>query len=95
MINQNDTTQIEHRIRMFIAQNMLFSEDGFHYSDDDSFLQQGIIDSLGVMQLVEFSQKELKVSIEQDEITPENFDSVNKLAALVRRKLPANPQGKC
>ena len=89
MNTEIDTTQIKNRIKMFVTQNLLFSDGAFAYSDDDSFLQQGIIDSLGVMQLVEFVQTDLKVQVEQEEISPENFDSVNKLAALVCRKLSA------
>jgi acyl carrier protein len=87
MTHPIDLDQIKHRIRTFIAQSMLFSEDGFAYSDDDSFLQQGIIDSLGVMQLVEFVQNDLKVLVEDQEVTPANFDSVNKLSSFVEGKL--------
>jgi acyl carrier protein len=79
--------QIEVKIREFIAANLLFSQDGFPYADDVSFLQEGIIDSLGVMELVEFVQKNFGVKVDQQEVTPDNFDSVTKLAAFVRRKL--------
>src|SRR6266496_2679682 len=79
--------QIEVKIREFIAANLLFSQDGFPYADAASFLQEGIIDSLGVMELVEFVQKTFGVKVEQQEVTPDNFDSVAKLTAFVRRKL--------
>lgn len=79
---------IEDVIRDYIAQNLLFSEDGFHYSDDASFLKEGIIDSLGVMELVTFVEQEFGISVLDREIIPENFDSVNKLSQYIREKLP-------
>jgi acyl carrier protein len=86
MINPTDNPQVEPLIRDFIARNILFSEAGFPHPDDASFLQEGIIDSLGVMELVEFVQKTFGVKVEQSEVTPEHFDSVVRLAAFVRRK---------
>ncbi len=78
--------QIETRIREFVADNLLYDQQGFPYPDDTSFLREGIIDSLGVMQLVEFVQKSFGMKVDQQEVTPDNFDSVAKLAAFVRRK---------
>lgn len=78
--------QYKRQIRDFIGKNILFSENGFPYGDDVSFLQQGIIDSLGVMDLVSFVESELGVKVDPADITPENFDSVNRLSAYVERK---------
>jgi acyl carrier protein len=87
---------IEKPIREFIARNLLFSGGSFPYSDDASLLEEGIIDSLGIMELVEFAQKTFEVAISQQEVIPENFDSVSKLATFVRGKLlartPAAPR---
>jgi acyl carrier protein len=85
MSNKTDTQNIEHPIRDFIATNLLYSKE-FTYADDASLLREGIIDSLGVVELVEFVQKQFGVKTEQNEVTPDNFDSVAKLAAFVRRK---------
>ena len=79
--------QIEPPIRDFIAANLLYSKDGFTYADDASLLREGIIDSLGVVELVEFLQTRFGVKVEQKEVRPDNFDSVAKLAAFVRRKM--------
>ena len=78
---------IEARIRRFVAETLLFSGDGFDHSDDASFLESGMIDSLGVMDLVTFVQSSFGVAVDPAEITPDNFDSVNKLAGYIRRKL--------
>jgi len=78
-------TQVEQPIRDFIAKNLLYT-DSFGYADDASLLREGIIDSLGVVELVEFVQKQFGVTVDQQEVTPDNFDSVVKLAAYVRKK---------
>lgn len=75
------------KIRQYISQNLLFCEDGFHYSDDDSFLGEGIIDSLGVMEMVVFVEQEFNIAVLDLEIIPENFDSVNKLAKYINDKI--------
>jgi acyl carrier protein len=87
MTNATQTQQIEKDIREFIATNLLYSTEGFAYADDASFLQEGIIDSLGVVELVAFVQKQFAISVDQSEVTPDHFDSVAKLAAFVRSKL--------
>jgi acyl carrier protein len=89
MIDMNDKQQVEQLIREFIAGNLLYSPDGFAYADDASFLKEGIIDSLGVVELVAFLQTRFGIKVEQQEVTPDNFDSVVKLAAFVRGKLGA------
>lgn len=86
MHTSNDDSQIESRIRDYIAKNLLYSSDGFPHGDDASFIQEGIVDSLGILQLVEFVQKDFEVTVDQQEVTPENFDSVNKLGRYVRWK---------
>ena len=89
MSNLSAHPQVEERIKNFIAQNLLYSAGEFSYADDASFLQEGIIDSLGVMQLVEFVGQEFGIVFDQQEVTPDNFDSVVKLARFVRKKQQA------
>jgi acyl carrier protein len=84
--HNEEKMEIEKSIREFIANNLLFSDNGFGYPDDASFLEEGIVDSAGVMELVAFTEDNLGVQVEDHEITPDNFDSVSKLAAYVRRK---------
>jgi len=81
------TADTEARIRHFIATNLLYTPDGFSHDNNASFLQEGIIDSLGVMELVAFVQTSFKIAVEQSEVIPDNFDSVSKLAAFVQRKV--------
>jgi len=77
---------IEDQIRQYVADNFLFSDDGYQLSDDVSFLEEGIVDSTGVLELVMFVEETFSVAVRDEEIVPENFDSVSRLAAYVRRK---------
>jgi acyl carrier protein len=73
------------QIRQYIAENLLFSETGYEYDDNASFLEQGILDSMGVMELVHFVEEAFGVKVADDDLTPDNFDSVERLAAYVER----------
>ena len=76
----------ENIIKEYIATNLLFSNDGYGFADDASFLEEGIVDSQGVMELVMFVEEQFKISVIDEDITPDNFDSVQLLADYVRRK---------
>jgi acyl carrier protein len=73
-------------IRAFIFENFLFDADESALQNDDSFLEKGIIDSTGVLELVEWLEETFGIKIEDEELIPENLDSVNLLAAFVDRK---------
>jgi acyl carrier protein len=77
---------IETQIKEYIAGELLFSSDGFGYPDDASFLEEGIVDSQGVMELVLFVEETFKISVDDTEIIPDNFDSVSQLSAYIQRK---------
>jgi acyl carrier protein len=70
-------------LRSYIASNLLFTGDSFGYSDDASFLGEGIIDSVGVMELVLFVEQEFSIKVEDRDVTRENFDSVNNLSRYI------------
>jgi acyl carrier protein len=74
------------KIKDHISKNILFSAEGFTYDDDASFLEQGIIDSIGFMELVAFVEKEYGIQVGPQELIPDNFDSVNKLARFIGAK---------
>lgn len=62
--------ELESRIREFISRNLLFTEDGFAYGDDASLLDEGIIDSVGVMELVNFVSTHFGLSLPIAEFRP-------------------------
>ncbi len=76
---------IQKTFRNFIIENFLFEEDD-NLKEDTSFLENGIIDSTGVLELVMFIEETYGVSVEDDEIVPENLDSISKIAEYVQRK---------
>jgi len=73
-------------LRKFVVENYLFGREDF-FSDDDSLLERGIIDSTGVLELVAFVEQSYSVRVEDDELLPENLDSINRLARFLDRKL--------
>lgn len=77
---------IEEQIRNYISKYLLFTSNGFPYEDDASFLEEGIVDSQGVMELVLFVEEKFGISVQDQDITPDNFDSVSKLADYIRTK---------
>lgn len=76
---------LSEKIRVFIIENFLFGEDR-GLKDDSSFIEEGFIDSTGVMQLVSFLENEFSVVVKDEELTPENLDSVNRVTAFVETK---------
>ncbi len=79
--------EIKTKIREYIAQNLLFSDNGFEYADEGSFLEEGIVDSVGVMELVLFVEETFNITVDDHEIIPDNFDSINQLAHYIHSKL--------
>ena len=76
------------RIRQFIVDNFLFGR-GNDLADDSSFMEMGIIDSTGVLELISFLEQEYGVVVEDNELLPENLDSINKVSGFVIHKLAA------
>jgi acyl carrier protein len=72
-------------LRTFIVEHFLFGR-AMDFADDDSFLQRGIIDSTGVLELIGWLESRWNVKVGDDELLPENLDSVNRVAGFVERK---------
>jgi acyl carrier protein len=77
----------EQDIRQFIIDNFLFGELDTELSNDDSLLDRGIIDSTGVLELMTFLEDKYAMKIQDDELVPQNLDSVNGLVQFVNRKV--------
>jgi len=82
---------IEERVRHFVAENMLFSGNGFALPDTASFLEHGIADSTSVLELIMFVEDDFGLAVNDEEIVPDNFDSVAGLADYIRRKTERSP----
>lgn len=78
-------SELKSKIRSFVVANFLFGQDA-GLSDESSFLENGIIDSTGVLELVAHLEKDFGVKVADDELVPENLDSINSVAAFLGRK---------
>ena len=77
---------IEKQVRDYILENILFAADSTALANDDSFLEKGIIDSTGILELIFFLEQQFDIKVYDTELVPENFDSVNKIVSFVQKK---------
>ncbi|MCB9422088.1 MAG: acyl carrier protein [Ardenticatenaceae bacterium] len=77
--------KIEDKIKQYVAENILFSDDGYPFPDDASFMDEGVIDSLGVLELALFVEENFGFVVSRNDLTPTNFGSVTELAAFIRQ----------
>ena len=86
MNKEESLVRPEEAIAGYIAENILFSKNGYPYALEDSFLENGVVDSVNVLELVMFVEETFNVHVDDSDIVPENFDSVSSLAAYIRSK---------
>jgi len=72
---------IKDQLKDYIARNLLSSDNGFQFDDNASFVEEGIVDSIGVLKLVAFVNGTFVVKLEDHKVTPDNYDSFNNLSA--------------
>ena len=73
------TMSIETQIRNYILENFLYTKDEEKLHNDDSFLEDGIVDSTGILELLLFVEENFGIQVEDEEVIPDNFDSVERL----------------
>lgn len=81
--------EIERKIRDFILENYLFSTDDGTLQIDQSLVQSGVLDSTGILELVSFLHEAFEVVVYDEEMIPENLDSIARLSGFVKSKLAA------
>lgn len=77
---------IEQQIRDYILENFLFTNEASALANDASFLEKGIIDSTGVLEMIFFLEQEFGLKVADQEMIPENLDSVNNIVRYVQSK---------
>lgn len=76
-------------IKSFIIENFLFGNaDGL--KNDTSFLEEGIIDSTGVLELVTYLEEKFEIKINDEDLIPENLDSIDNIAKYLETKMQIN-----
>ena len=84
-MKRDEALAIELRVRQFIGENFYIS-DAQQVSADDSLIAAGVIDSTGVLELIAFLESEYAIAIAEDEVTPENLETIGRIASFVSQK---------
>ena len=77
---------VKKKFKVFIKDKFLLGDISMLQNDDDSFLEKGIIDSTGVLELVNFIEETYNIRVEDEELIPDNLDSLNKIVSYVEKK---------
>jgi len=80
---------VEKKLRDYILDNYLFTDEQSALENDDSFLKKGILDSTGILEVIYFIEDEFGIKVDDEEMLPENLDSVNKIVAFISKKQAA------
>ena len=83
-----DLATVRDRVRGFIVDNFLFGEDR-SFEEEESFLETGLVDSTGILELIRFIEETFSFTVEDEEMVPENLDSLSNVARYVERKREA------
>lgn len=78
--------ELEKEIRQFVIENFMFGEGGSSFTNEDSFLERGIIDSTGILELVGFLENKYQIKVQDEELVPDNLDSVRNLIGFINNK---------
>lgn len=84
---------IESIIEKFIVNELIVGDDNTKINPDESLISKGIVDSLALLQLISFIEDEFGVKIDDAEMIPENFQTINDMKALLKRKLQKEGRG--
>lgn len=79
-------TDIAAEVRAYLTEHYLFDRTDFTLGTDTSMTEHQVLDSLGVLNLIQFLEQTYGITVLEDEVTPENLDSLRKIAAFVARK---------
>jgi len=79
--------KIKQEIREYIVDSFLFGDNETSFADDDSFMENGILDSTGILDVILFIEEKYNIKVEEDETLPENLDSLNNLEKFIVHKL--------
>lgn len=77
---------LDAKVEGFLLENMLFGDELRLPRRDESLIAAGVIDSTGILELIEFLEQEFDISIDDTETTPDNLDGVNRIVTFVTRK---------
>lgn len=76
----------EDKIREYVLENFLFTNDQSALSNSDSFLEKGIVDSTGILEIITFIEDEFDFTVDDDDMIPENLDSVDNITTYLEKR---------
>ncbi|MDJ0763422.1 MAG: acyl carrier protein [Myxococcota bacterium] len=82
---------MKEKLRTFIIDNFMFGDQDASLDDSASFLDTGIVDSTGILELVAFIEGEFKINVRDEDLIPENFDSIDRIVTYVNSRLQDQP----
>ena len=80
------TVEIETQVSEFIINNFIF-DPSYHLGPDDSFMDNGFVDSTGVLEVIMWLETTFDIKVEDEDVLPENLDSVRYITGYVQRSL--------
>ena len=83
---KDQIVEVQEELRKFIINNFLFGQEEFALNPEDSFIETGVIDSTGILELVTFIEDKYSFRIEDEEMLPENLDSLERVGNFIIRK---------
>ena len=78
--------EIQKQVRNFVVENLLLGEEENEFLDNQSFLDSGLIDSTGILEIIGFLEEKYAITIEDDEMVPENLDSVERIVSFLQTR---------
>jgi acyl carrier protein len=83
---ENGYEAIKNKVHVFIVESFLFGDTTRIIQEDDSFLQEGIIDSTGILELIEYVEAEFGIAVSSEETIPQNMDGLARIARFIVKK---------
>jgi acyl carrier protein len=88
-----DQATLERDIRQFLTDNFPLADESYQLGSEDSLLEAGVIDSTGVLELIQFLEAQYEIEIPDDDVLPENLDSIRNIEQYVTRRLGGRANG--
>lgn len=79
-------------VKGFIVSELMVGERGVNLDDTFSLIENGVLDSLGIMKLIQFIEERFSFSIEDEDILPENFENIESISQFIKRSVSTKIQ---
>ncbi len=84
---ETDEKTIEQDLRQFLSENFILDDDGASLERNESLTETGVLDSMGVLELIMFIEERFGITVPDEDTLPENLDSVGRIVNYIERRL--------